>query len=166
MNCENVRETILTDYADGQLGEEQKKRIDRHLAICGHCREYEQLTEKAVVEPFRDPERHNPPEEAWRKIKARIEKERLLRLRTPFAELLYRLKSFLYIPRPAFVIVTITVVLLVAIAVMKLPHDHQKVMKKDLENQIECITYLISVFDQESMNGNDDFKTPIEEYFL
>ena len=34
MKCEYVKELILTDYLDGQLGKEQKTQIEKHLTIC------------------------------------------------------------------------------------------------------------------------------------
>ena len=167
MKCEYVRELILTDYLDEQLGKEQKTQIEKHLVICRGCKEYELLTRTAVVEPFNNVEKHNPPEATWNKIREQIEDE--LPLQEPtnsFANLIRRISTFLYIPKPAFVITTIIVLLLVVITVIKLPTEDQKIVKVDPESQIECITYLISVFDQETVNGNDDFGTSIEELFL
>ena len=167
MKCEYVKELILTDYLDEQLGKEQKTQIEKHLTVCKGCKEYELLTRTAVVEPFNNLKRHNPPEAAWHKIREQIEEE--LPLQEPansFADLIRKVKTFLYIPKPAFVVTTIIVLLLVVITVMKLQPEDQKIVKVNPESQIECITYLISVFDQETVNGNDDFGTSIEELFL
>jgi len=167
MKCEYVKELILTDYLDGQLGKEQRTQIEKHLTICRDCKEYELLTRTAVVEPFNNPERHNPPEAAWHKIREQIEEK--LPLQEPtnsFADLIRKVKTFLYIPKPAFVVTTIIVLLIAVITVIKLQPEDQKIVKVNPESQIECITYLISVFDQETVNGNDDFGTSIEELFL
>ena len=167
MKCEYVKELILTDYLDGQLGKEQKAQIEKHLTVCKGCKEYELLTRTAVVEPFNNLERHNPPEAAWNKIREQIEEE--LPLQEPansFAYLIRKVKTFLYIPKPAFVVTAIIVLLLAVITVIKLQPEDQKIVKVNPESQIECITYLISVFDQETVNGNDDFGTSIEELFL
>jgi hypothetical protein len=167
MKCEYVKELILTDYLDEQLGKEQKTQIEKHLTICKGCKEYELLTRTAVVEPFNNLERHNPPEAAWHKIREQIEEE--LPLQEPtnsFADLILKVKTFLYIPKPAFVVTTIIVLLIAVITVMKLQPEDQKIVKVNPESQIECIAYLISVFDQETVNGNDDFGTSIEELFL
>ncbi len=77
-----------------------------------------------------------------------------------------KVKTFLYIPKPAFVVTTIIVLLIAVITVVKLQPEDQKIVKVNPESQIECINYLISVFDQETVNGNDDFGTSIEELFL
>ncbi len=167
MKCEYVKELILTDYLDGQLGKEQKAQIEKHLTICKGCKEYELLTRTAVVEPFNNLKRHNPPEAAWHKIREQIEEE--LPLQEPtnsFADLIRKVKTFLYIPKPAFVVTTIIVLLLVVITVIKLQPEDQKIVKVNPESQIECINYLITVFDQDTVNGNDDFGTSIEELFL
>ncbi len=168
MKCEDVKELILTDYLDEQLGKEQKAQIEKHLAICSDCSDYELLTKTAVVDPFNNAERHKPPEAAWYKIREQIEKEKLP-LQEPtnsFADLVRMIKSFFYIPKPALVATTIAALILVTITVIRFQPDDQKIVKVSPEKQIECITYLISVFDQETVNGNDDLGTSIEELFL
>ena len=167
MKCEYVKELILTDYLDGQLGKEQKTQIEKHLTICSDCKEYELLTRTSVVEPFNNLERHSPPETAWNKIREQIEEE--LPLQEPtnsFVDFINRVKTLLYIPKPALVATPIIVIILVAITLIKLPTEDRKIDKLNPESQIECINYLMSVFDQETMNGNDDFGTSIEELFL
>ena len=167
MKCEYVKELILTDYLDGQLGKEQKAQIEKHLTTCRDCKEYELLTRAAAVEPFDNLEKYSPPEAAWNKIREQIEEE--LPLQEPansFADLIRKVKTFLYIPKPAFAVTTIMVLFLVVITVIKLPTEDQNIAKVNPESQIECINYLMSIFDQETMNGNDDFGTSIEELFL
>ena len=167
MKCEHVKELILTDYLDEQLGKEQKEQIEKHLTICRDCKEYELLTRTAVVGPFNNLEKHNPPKATWNKIREQIEEERPLHEpANSFADLILRIKSFLHIPKPAFVVTSILVLLLVGITVIKLKPDDQNVVQVDPESQIECINYLMTVFDQETVNGNDDFGTSIEDYFL
>ena len=166
MKCENVKELILTDYLDGQLGKEQKSQIEKHLTICKGCKEYEFLTRTAAVEPFDNLEKHSPPEETWNKIREQIEEERPLHEpANSFADLILRIKSFLHIPKPAFVVTSILVLLLVGITVIKLKPDDQKVVQVDPESQIECINYLMTIFDQETVNGNDDFGTSYRRLF-
>jgi hypothetical protein len=167
MKCEDVKELIRTDYLDEQLGKEQKTQIEQHLTTCSDCKEYELLTRTAVVEPFNNLEKHNPPEATWNKIREQIEEERpQYEPENSFADLILRIKEFLYIPKPAFVVTSILVLLLVGITVITLKPDNQKVVQVNPESQIECINYLMTVFDQEGANGNDDFGTSIEDYFL
>ena len=167
MKCEDVQELIFTDYLDGQLGKEQETQIEEHLAICGDCKEHELLARKTAFGPFVKAERHSPPGAIWHKIKEQIEEERPLQGPTSsFADLIRRIKTFFYIPKPAFIVATITVLLFVTITVIKFRPEEQNIVKVDPENQIECINYLITVFEQEPANGDDDFGTSIEELFL
>ena len=167
MKCEDVKELILTDYLDEQLGKEQKTQIEQHLTICSDCKEYELLTRTAVVEPFNNLERHNPPKETWNKIREQIEEERPQHEQeNSFVDLILRIKEFLYIPKPAFVVTSILVLLLVGITIIKLKPDDQKIVQVNPESQIECINYLMTVFDQETVNGNDGYGTSIEDLFL
>lgn len=165
MNCKKVKELILTDYLDGQVSEQQKKQIEKHLASCGPCKEYELLAKKTVIEPFNNAERLRPSEAVWHKIKEHIEEEEQ-ELTSPFADLIRRIKSFLYVPKPALVVATIIVVLLVIVTIVKLPSEKQEIVKVNSEKQIECMTYLLSVFNQDSTNEVNGFGTSIEEYFL
>ncbi len=167
MNCEKVKELIITDYLDRQVNEEQKEQIEEHLASCRHCKEYELAARKTVIDLFNNAERLRPPEAVWHKIKEKIEEEQ--ELTSPFADLIRRIKSFLYVPKPALAVATIIVALLIMVTIIKLPSENQEIMKANLENQenqIECITYLLRVFNQDSMNENNGFGTSIEDYFL
>ena len=169
MNCEKVKELILTDYADRQVNEEQKEQIEKHLASCGHCKEYELAARKTVIDPFNNAERLNPPEAVWHKIKEKIEEKQLQELTSPFADLIRRIKSFLYVPKPALAVATIIVALLIMVTIIKLPSENQEIVKVNLENQenqIECMTHLLRMFNQDSMNENNGFGTSIEDYFL
>ena len=98
-----------------------------------------------------------------------MEEKQLQELTSPFADLIRRIKSFLYVPKPALAVATIIVALLIMVTIIKLPSENQEIMKANLENQenqIECITYLLRVFNQDSMNENNGFGTSIEDYFL
>lgn len=166
MKCKKVKDIILTDYLDEQLNEDQKKNIKEHLSSCGICRVYELAVRKRVIEPFNNVEKQNPPEAAWHKIKEQIKEEQRHGLTSPFAYLICRIKSFVYARKPAFVAATIVTVLFVVVAIIRLPPENSEIVKVDPEKQLECINYLINVFSQGSMNGNSDFGTSIEEYFL
>ncbi|NOY22369.1 MAG: hypothetical protein GXO70_02500 [Acidobacteria bacterium] len=45
MKCEEILD-ILSDYVDGELARGQCQRIQEHLEVCPHCREF--------VETFRE----------------------------------------------------------------------------------------------------------------
>jgi predicted anti-sigma-YlaC factor YlaD len=165
MKCEKVQELILTDYLDGQVSEELQVNIEKHLASCVHCKEYELVARETTVTPFNNTEKLSPPATTWDKIRSQIEKEERLQERTnPFANLIHGIKSVLDIPKPAFAIATVAIVLLVVATVIKLPSE--KIVKLSTEEQIECMTYLLGEFNEEFTDNNNYFETSAEEYFL
>ncbi len=166
MNCYKVKEQILTDYVDGQMDEEGKTQIEKHLAGCEQCREYELEVRKTVIEPFNFTERINPPEAVWTEIKGQIESAQPQKVTNPFADLIRRIRSFIFYPKPALAVAAIVAVLLIVVTVVNLPPENKDVEKVHLENQIECVDYLMSVFNQDSIGENGGFETSIEEFFL
>ncbi len=164
MKCDKVQELILTDYLDGQVNKEQKMNIEEHIASCLHCKEYELAARETVITPFNRVEKLRPPEATWDKIRNQIEEEQIQERANPFADLIRGIKSVLYIPKPAFAIALVAVVLLVIVTVIKLPSE--KIVKLSTEDQIECMDYLIGAFNEESTDNNSDFGTFMEEYFL
>ncbi|MHC4268446.1 MAG: anti-sigma factor family protein [Planctomycetota bacterium] len=164
MKCDKVQELILIDYLDGQVNEEQKTNIEKHLASCVHCKEYELVARETVITPFNNAKRLSPPEATWDKIRNQIEKEQLQERTNPFADLIRGIKSALHIPKPAFAVATAAIVILVIVTVIKLPSE--KIVKLSTEDQIECIDYLLGAFNDEFTDDNNDFETSVEEYFL
>jgi predicted anti-sigma-YlaC factor YlaD len=167
MKCDKVQELILTDYLDGQVNEELKVNIEKHLECCADCRVYELAARETVVTPFNRAEKLRPPEATWDKIRNQIKKEEQLEeITNPFANLIRGIKSVLYIPKPAFAVASVAIVLLVIVTVIKLPSDNQRIAKLSTEEQIECMDYLLGAFDEESTDDNNYFETSVEEYFL
>ena len=165
MKCKDAEKLILTYYLDEQLVEGPRKQVEKHLAICEQCRKYELLTKKTVIEPFTNVERLNPPEGAWHGIKGKIEGEQQ-KFESPFAQFLSRIRSNLSIPKPAFAVAAMLIVFVILATMIKLPSRKNEKANINSEEQIDCMNYLIRVFNQDSMNGGNGFGTSIEEYFL
>ena len=64
MNCKTFVE-LVTEYLEGALDEETRRRFDEHLALCPGCADYldqirvtvhglEQLTEESLDPAYRD----------------------------------------------------------------------------------------------------------------
>ena len=165
MNCKKVKELILTDYLDGQMDKEQETLIDNHLADCVDCMEYKLIVRKTAFSPFSNPERHKPPDALWHKIKEQIEEEQQ-ESTSPFADLIRKIGRLMYVPRPVFAVAAVAIILLITVTILKLPSRSQEIVEVTPEKQIECVNYLISVFDQDSTDEDDDFETFVDEYFL
>lgn len=73
MKCGDIEE-ILPGYLDGALSEEEKRKVEEHLALCPGCRECLADLEKAVALAG-DMERLEPPARFTEDIMARVRKE-------------------------------------------------------------------------------------------
>ncbi len=155
MNCKEARELIFTDYLDGQLDAGRKLRVDLHLAHCGQCNELFAGLKKTAMEPFIGLDKPQPPEFIWQKVKETIQAEQEERV-SVFAVLWEKVKSAVYIPRPAFVIATVvTMILLFAITFSFKPQGKIEYFAYSTENPAEVFT-----------NNGIGFGTSIEQYFL
>src|SRR5262245_45979686 len=72
MNCNNFRELILTDYADGQLGPEKQQLLDSHLRDCIACRNLAASIKESSGTLSNLPRIALDREKIWQKISAEI----------------------------------------------------------------------------------------------
>jgi predicted anti-sigma-YlaC factor YlaD len=164
MDCRKSRELILTDYIDDQVTGNEKTRLEEHLTHCAECKNFYEVAVKSAKEPFLNIQAANPPEYLWRRIKETIltEEEK----RNAFIPGLFaRLKKVLYIPRPAFAIISAAMLFLVigtAIGV----RINNNVFRLNAEDQYEYFSYLAGSPEDGSVNGNGSFGTQLEKYFL
>ncbi|MDD5258764.1 MAG: zf-HC2 domain-containing protein [bacterium] len=75
MKCDKYRDIIITDYVDGELDEQGKQEIDRHLRDCSACRAYAAAVSNLTVEPLRKAMPVEPPAFLWTRIKSRLAQE-------------------------------------------------------------------------------------------
>lgn len=105
MNCEKVRELLLTDHVDSELDADTAALVRSHLAKCASCKAFEATVLHAAVEPFKGAGLSalpTPPAYIWKRIERAIGNERPSR--APFA-----------FPKPVFVMATVAM-LVVAVA--------------------------------------------------
>lgn len=72
VNCENIKEILITDYVDGELSREQMKAIDEHLSACPNCRQFKEELIQNIVNPFKAIDNATPPEYVWQNIRTAI----------------------------------------------------------------------------------------------
>jgi hypothetical protein len=164
MKCETAREWILSDYLDGQMSPEQKKAIETHLTGCIRCRDFEAAARKAVIEPFKGAARVSPPEALWHKIKERIKEEEGGKGRS--LDLISRMKTFLYFPKPAFILTTAVMIFFLAVILIKMPPKNKEAVSVNSKEQIEYMVDLVEGPNRLSMDWGEDYGTSMEEYFL
>lgn len=97
MNCERIREIIITDYADGAVTDADARLIKEHLSSCRECREFEALVRSSTVAPFQRLEREDVPPGIWDAIREQLPEPapgRAFSLRAAVSRLFF-------VPRPA-----------------------------------------------------------------
>ena len=162
MNCEQIRDIILTDYLDNQLEESKKIEIDNHLAACKACKEFRDTAKKTVIEPFANTKQAQPPAFLWEAIKAAVESKSKPRRFNPLEDLL----RLLHLPRTIFTLSSALALSLIALVLVKSPNffiqlQNQQLAKAYLNEQIEYFS---------SDNGNAqegdsvNLSTDIEKY--
>jgi len=74
MNCENVQPR-LGELLDGELRDEERRTLERHLAECAHCRaEYESM--RRLTAALSEPPAHDVPrEQIWTAVERRLRGE-------------------------------------------------------------------------------------------
>jgi predicted anti-sigma-YlaC factor YlaD len=165
MNCKDIKDLILTDYLDGEMNEEEKMRIEEHLARCPDCKEFSINARETVMRLFKEPERISPPEYLWRRIKETILTEE--RKKVPFvAKIFERLKGLLYIPKPALAIVTVLVLIIAVGTMATIRVNNQERLQAGIQEQIEYFDYLSESSGGTSADYSADLGTPVEQYFL
>lgn len=68
MNCEQIKDLLLTDHLDGELGTEEMTAVQRHLDACPACRAYQVSVRTAAVGPFASLAPLQPPATLWQRI--------------------------------------------------------------------------------------------------
>ncbi len=171
MKCREVREVILTDYVDARLSEDAQKSLERHLAECVGCREFEAQARRVLVAPFRQADRLYPPEAVWDKIHARIVEEEKSRPSSRLAGFWAGLTDRWAFPKPALAAAALVGILAVALTVtlLRQPAQGPDGARLDLEAEAAYVAALLEGAGAAAISDsgeNGGFGTAIEEYFL
>lgn len=140
MNCEKVRELLLTDHTDGELDADTAAAVRGHLARCASCKAFETTILRVAVEPFRAAVPVAPPQHVWKRI------ERAIGTRQPSRA------SFAF-PKPVFVMATVTM-LVVAAAFFVRTQDAER---RSLARYVaEEMSFLSPAFDGDAAVSDED----------
>ncbi|MFH1655667.1 MAG: hypothetical protein ABH954_03550 [Candidatus Omnitrophota bacterium] len=160
MNCEKIKDLILTDFSDGRLNEKLQKHISEHLNSCKNCQEFAQAVQKMTIEPFKKAKRTLAPEYLWQRIKDKISAQEP---KPAFTGLLDNLRVIFH-SKPALALATIAAVIIIAAILFRQPINGNEV-NIYLNEQIDFVSYL-----GENGNGNGssalNLGTAIEEFLL
>lgn len=102
MNCEKVKELLLSDYTDNELDKVTASDVRRHLGECVSCAAFEAEVRRSAIEPFKGTASITPPKEVWARVADSVKKETMRRPVLSFA-------------RPVFIAAAAAVVLMIAV---------------------------------------------------
>ena len=151
MNCERIRELVLTDYSDGQLSPARMRKVDSHLMHCLACRTLFEKVRRDTVDPFNYSVPAKADDFIWQRIKTKIGQKQAAAVAGVRVGPLDILGNFIYSFRPA--VVTICLFLMVGAAVFVRQHLFQQE------------PYLMYVMGADN-SGTDEISAGIEQYFL
>ena len=165
MNCKRVRELILADYLDGELGLRQEEALQHHLAQCWQCKKFATAAQKVGDELFACEGRVDPPEFIWHRIKEAILAER--RQKSHVLEGLFsKLKYLLYIPKSFPAVTAAITFMLVVGAAAQFRAIEEGVVTEGSQEQTEYSISLTGEFSDAAINTTEGYGTSIERYFL
>jgi len=164
MKCREWQDLILTDYLDDQMDKEQVARLEEHLSVCEECREFSTHARKAVIEPFTQAQKLEPSEKVWQNIKGAIAEEQEA---GEFVSLWDRIRTIVFIPRPAMALATIVIVLMtVTFTFNHYNQQFQSTRRAVIQSQEDDIDYALDELASYSEENGFYELTGIEEYFL
>ena len=72
MNCETIRELLLTDYLDNELPAQEKALVDAHLLSCLNCQRANKHIQISLVVPFQNLAPVLPRRDLWPQLEKNI----------------------------------------------------------------------------------------------
>jgi len=162
VNCNNIKEWILTDYTDNELTADKRRLVEMHLKDCLACRNFS-LSVKETAGAVTNIQRVSlDQEKIWQQIRTEIDQEKSPSLiYKPRHRVSIWEKIFL---RPAYAGAGMALVVLLTIFYFhRLPGKMAKQQEK-----VEDIQYLSDVVKDLALDESegDSSSSSLEEYFL
>lgn len=155
MNCEQVKELILTDYIDGRLSDGQQREFQAHLKGCPSCEAMAKQVRADIQSPLQNVGAHRPDDFLWTRIKRAIEQEQP-RVRT------FDRPRFIFALKPALILAATVLVMAVSVSLVRLDALNRQAAGKTVDEQVSYIASLM----QPAQEQDSSIGTDIETYFL
>ncbi len=165
MNCDQIRDLILTEYLDGECSPEVKQKVEIHLSSCRVCAELAADARQVTVEPFIDiPTFKISSERVWSALQQQIAMEEKLPVRTSWRENWSMLwDRWVTLPRAALAGLVMGVVV-IAIGVGVLAPSLSTV--KQRVTAVELMEETFEELDEMAMADKEIYAADFEGYFL
>lgn len=160
MNCKEIQDLILTDYADNEVTGAVRRQVQEHIAVCPACRTLEASVCDAALRPLQEAPKAEVPPHLWWQIKSAVQTRQERRAGVPVLE---RIRHLLAMPRPAFAFSTVVVLLAFGLLFVR-PYfsggtERRQLAELAIEDQIDYFAY------GNGWGDNDALDAGIEEIF-
>ncbi len=168
MNCNDIQESLLTDYPDRQLNSARDGEIEQHLSSCVQCREFSDVVCRSLVEPFTGAKKITiSKERVWNNITRRIiEEQTQSRSSNPLVEMMDRVRQVITLRKPAFALLTAAVIALIAIVYINTGNQEVADLPQSAVSGTKYISYVAEELSHNQSDDYVDYGTDIEHYFL
>ncbi len=162
MDCKKLKDRLLTDYLDKELGAIERASVDGHLAGCSACRGFFRNLQESAVAPFKGVPEIQPDEIVWRRIQEQIAAESA-HASGGFWGLVDLLVSRFPLPVPMMRVAFVTALVLVTVVLARWPSGSIHPAYAYVEEQMTFMNEL-GAGNTELMNGElKDYETTYEE---
>ena len=161
MECKKIKDRLITAHWDGELSPAESAEVRQHMEVCAGCREYGEAVKKTVAAPFNGFSELQPDPLVWQKIRRMIalEEDRsegwLAKIERVLAPVLR--------PLPAFRVVFVAGVVLMAIVLVKWPFNRVEPVYAYVEEQMALLGELQSGNPDLFSNDGMEYELPSEE---
>ncbi len=173
MNCEEIKDIIVTDYLDGEVNEEMSRCIESHINKCSNCYQFENMLKLKAVDPFKSMKVSAPADSVWINIKDNIKQGQRVKVKNEGSildVLLHNARTLFNIKRPVFAVLMLMVVITVGTLFVKTKLNNEtesdSFIREYLNEHVEFLTELDLYGDDYMEMNNFYFHTSIENYLF
>lgn len=141
MECDKIKDWLMTDYLDGELGPAEKTNVESHLKGCARCRDLLEVVRKNTVLPFEGVNEMQPDPVVWRSLQEKILAEKKQRSRWS-KQLKDFFAVFAKIPQPALRMAVVMALMLMVVVITQWPSPYSDPSLAYLEDQMTFLDEL------------------------
>jgi len=162
MKCEKIRQLLLTDHIDGEIDDNLREEVERHLKTCSACRELERVLRSEISAPLKAAGVMSPPESVWENITEKIHESGKISVLELARE---RLFDIFTLKRPVLALATVMTLFIMVISVYT---ANDLLERRYVDNYMEDQMDLLYDLDNGSGENGSlyDIGIPLEEFML
>ncbi|MDP3921182.1 MAG: zf-HC2 domain-containing protein [Candidatus Omnitrophota bacterium] len=153
MNCDQFKDSLLTDYVDRVLDPEKQKIADAHIGQCAECRRLIADLRTVTAETFGQVREIEPPAHVWAGIVERVQ---------PSPGWFEKVCAVLTLPRLSIAIPVLASLMLFTFVQLRQPEVSYDITRAYLSRELGGDFGVLSNEDLE----NGSFGTVIEDFFM